>query len=99
LSRGLESLAGQRDLFFPGAWDHKKPISENMLNAALRRLGYAADMMTSHGLRAAASSMLNNSGKWNADAIEARLARVEGNAVRRAYARREFWDERPKMIQ
>jgi hypothetical protein len=47
--------------------------------------------MTSHGFRAAASSMLNESGKWNAD--EAQLAHVKGNSARRAYARAEFWDE------
>jgi integrase len=42
--------------------------------------------MTAHGFRAAASSILNESGLWNPDAIEAQLAHVEGNAVRRAYA-------------
>ncbi len=98
LLRDLRALTGQRELLFPGAWDHKKPLSENTLNAALRPLGYAADVMTSHGFRAAASSMLNESGKWNADAIEAQLAHVEGNSVRRAYARAEFWDERVKMM-
>jgi hypothetical protein len=46
-----------------------------------------------------ASSILNKSGLWNPDAIEAQLAHVEGNAVRRAYAREEFWDERVKMMQ
>ena len=46
-----------------------------------------------------ASSILNECGLWNPDAIEAQLAHVEGNAVRRAYARAEFWDERVKMMQ
>jgi integrase len=55
--------------------------------------------MTAHGFRAAASSILNKSGLWNPDAIEAQLAHVEGNAVHRAYARAEFWDERVKMMQ
>jgi integrase len=54
--------------------------------------------MTSHGFRAAASSMLNETGKWNADAIEAQLAHIEGNSVRRAYARAEFWEERVRMM-
>jgi integrase len=94
----LHMITGNRGLLFPGAWDFKKPLSENTLNAALRRLGYAADVMTSHGFRAAASSMLNESGKWNADAIEAQLAHIDGNSVRRAYARAEFWDERVKMM-
>jgi integrase len=55
--------------------------------------------MTAHGFRAAASSILNECGQWNPDAIEAQLAHVEGNAVRRAYARAEFWDERVRMMQ
>jgi hypothetical protein len=44
------------------------------------------------------SSLLNESGKWNPDAIEAQLAHVEGNAVRRTYARAEFWDEQVRMM-
>jgi integrase len=56
------------------------------------------DEMTSHGFRATASSILNESGLWNPDAIEAQLAHVEGNTVRRAYARAEFWEERVKMM-
>jgi integrase len=95
---GLQALTGNRALLSPGAWDSRKPLSENTLNAALRRLGYAADVMTSHGFRAAASSMLNETGKWNADAIEAQLAHIEGNSVRRAYARAEFWEERVRMM-
>jgi integrase len=98
LLRSLHKMTGHRELLLPGAWDHKKALSDNTLNAALRRLGYAQDVMTSHGFRAAASSMLNESGKWNADAIEAQLAHVEGNSVRRAYARAEFWKERVKLM-
>ena len=54
--------------------------------------------MTGHGFRSAASSMLNESGKWNPDAIEAQLAHIEANSVRKAYARAEYWDERVKMM-
>ena len=50
-------------------------------------------------LRRFAGAVLNECGQWNPDAIEAQLAHVEGNAVRRAYARAEFWDERVKMMQ
>jgi integrase len=73
-------------------------MSENTLNAALRRLGYGQHEMTSHGFRAAASSLLNESGKWNPDAIEAQLAHIESNKVRKAYARAEYWDERVRMM-
>ena len=85
----LHRITGDRGPLFPGAWDFKKPLLENTLNAALRRLGYSQDVMTSHGFRAAALSTLNESGKWNADAIEIPLAHVERNSIRRAYARAE----------
>jgi integrase len=95
----LRAIAGEADLILPGMRGPGRPLSENTLNAALRRLGYNKDEMTAHGFRAAASSILNESGLWNPDAIEAQLAHVEGNAVRRAYARAEFWDERMKMMR
>jgi integrase len=98
LLRELRNISGNRALLFPGARDPKRPLSENTLNAALRRLGYSKEQMTAHGFRSAASSILNESGKWNPDAIEAQLAHVEGNSVRRAYARAEFWEERVRMM-
>jgi integrase len=74
-------------------------MSENTLNAALRRLGYAKDEATAHGFRASASTLLNESGLWNADAIERQLAHLDSNQVRRAYARGEHWEERVQMMQ
>lgn len=94
----LQKITGHRRLLFPGLKGAEKPISENTLNGALRRLGYAQDEMTGHGFRASASTLLNESGKWTADAIERQLAHVENNDVRRAYARGEHWDERVKMM-
>ncbi len=73
-------------------------MSENTLNAALRRMGFKNEDMTSHGFRASASSMLNECGLWNADAIERQLAHVDADSVRRAYARAEFWGERVRMM-
>jgi integrase len=73
-------------------------MSEVTLNAALRRLGYGPDQMTPHGFRSAASSMLNESGLWHADAIERQLAHVDADSVRRAYARADFWEERVRMM-
>ena len=89
---------GTGRLVFPGLGNPDRPISENTLNGALRRLGYGQDEMTSHGFRASASTLLNESRKWSADAIERQLAHVENNDVRRAYARGEHWDERVKMM-
>ena len=70
----------------------------NTINAALRRLGFKQDEMTAHGFRSAASSVLNESGLWNPDAIERQLAHIEPDAVRRAYARADYWDERVRMM-
>lgn len=96
---GLKPITGNSKLTFPGTRTAFRSISENTLNAALRRLGYSKDEATSHGFRATASTLLNECGKWNPDAIERQLAHVEGNDVRRAYARGEHWDERVAMMQ
>ena len=63
------------------------PMSENTINAGLRRLGFAGDEMTAHGFRAMASTLLNESGKWSSDAIERALAHKDKDAVRAAYHR------------
>jgi len=94
----LGTLTGRYELLFPGVRSPSRPISENTLNAALRRLGYAKDDMTRHGFRAAASSLLNECGKWNADANEAQLAHPKVNSVRKAYARAEYGAERVEMM-
>jgi hypothetical protein len=65
------------------------PALPKYAKCGLRHLGYAKDGMTAPGFRAAASPILNESGQWSADATGAQLANVEGNAVRRAYARAE----------
>lgn len=94
----LREITGNGTLAFPCVRTVARPISENTLNAALRRLGYSKDQATAHGFRATASTLLNESGEWNADAIERQLAHVENNDVRRAYARGEHWDERVRMM-
>ena len=96
---GLRPITGNGKLVLPSVRTNARPISENTLNAALRRLGYTKDQVTAHGFRATASTLLNESGRWNPDAIERQLAHVEANAVRRAYARGEHWDERVTMMR
>ncbi|HML44655.1 MAG TPA: integrase arm-type DNA-binding domain-containing protein [Hyphomicrobium zavarzinii] len=86
-------------LVFPSTRSADRPISENTTNAALRRLGYAQDEATSHGFRASFSTIANEAGVWNPDAIERHLAHVEENKIRRAYARGEHWEERVRMAQ
>jgi integrase len=96
---GIETDKRYSKLLFPSLRSVHRPMSENTINAALRRLGYAQDEMTGHGFRAMASTLLNELGKWNPDAIERQLAHAEGNAVRRAYTRGEYWNERVAMMQ
>ena len=84
---------------FPSLRSVDRPMSENTINAALRRLGFAQDEMTGHGFRAMAATLLNEMGLWHPDAIERQLAHCDNNAVRRAYTRGEFWDVRVRMMQ
>lgn len=84
---------------FPSLRSVKRPMSDNTINAALRRLGYGKEDMTAHGFRAMAATLLNEMGLWNPDAIERQLAHMEANAVRRAYTRGQYWDERVRMMQ
>lgn len=94
----LRSITGRARYAFPSTRTRERPLSENTLNAALRRLGYGSDEVTAHGFRATASTLLNESGKWHPDAIERQLAHVEANNARRAYARGQHWDERVRMM-
>jgi integrase len=99
LLAALQRITGDGRPLFPSARSAQRPISENTLNAAMRRLGYGKDEVTAHGFRATASTLLNESGLWHPDAIERALAHVEQSSVRRAYARGEHWDERVRMMQ
>ncbi len=92
-------VTGGGRFVFPGQRTPKRPMSENTLNAALRRLGYSTDEMTSHGFRSTASTLLNESGKWSVDAIERALAHGDTDNVRAAYHRGAHWQERVKMAQ
>jgi integrase len=92
-------LTGGGRFVFPGQRTPRRPMSENTLNAALRRLGYGPEEMTSHGFRAMASTLLNESGKWSVDAIERALAHGDSDAVRAAYHRGAHWAERVRMAQ
>lgn len=95
----LREISGHRQHLFPCIGHPRKPMSENGVNQALHRLGYATGEMTAHGFRAMAATLLNEMGLWNADAIERQLAHQDTSAVRRAYARGEYWEERVAMMQ
>ena len=98
--RDLQPITGGGRFLFPSVRSIVRPMSENTLNAALRRLGYGTDEMTAHGFRAMASTRLNEMSGWNPDAIERQLAHQEQDQVRRAYVHlAEYWPERVKMMQ
>jgi integrase len=97
--RGVRAVTGDAGYVFPSMRARSRPMSENTINAALRRLGYTSDEMTAHGFRAMASTLLNESGKWHPDAIERALAHGDKDKVRAAYHRGTHWKERVEMAQ
>ena len=95
-----EALAlskGSRWLF-PCLGNPERPMSENTINDALRRMGYSNDEMTGQGVRTMASTLLNEQG-WPADAIEKQLSHIEENEVRGAYNQAKYLPVRRRMMQ
>ena len=97
--KSMRSLSGSGRYVFPSIRTRARPISDNTINAALRRMGYSKEQMTAHGFRTSASSLLNESGKWNPDAIERALAHMVAGSVRRIYNQSAYWTERVEMAQ
>ena len=97
--KDIHPLTGDGRYVFPSLRTSERPMSDNCINAALRRMGFSKEEMTGHGFRSMASSLLNEMGRWHPDAIERQLGHVDNNTVRRAYARGEYWDERVRMMQ
>jgi len=97
--RELQPLTGAGRYVFPSLRTASRPLSENTLNAALRRLGYSSEEMTAHGFRSMAATRLNEMG-WRPDAIERQLAHAETNKVREAYTHAaQYLEERTRMMQ
>ena len=97
--RLAHAITGPSGYVFPSIRSAARPMSENTINAGLRRLGFSGDEMTAHGFRAMASTLLNESGKWSSDAIERALAHGDDDRVRAAYHRGAHWKERVAMAQ
>jgi integrase len=95
----LREMTGSGRYLFPSMQTSRRPMSENTINAAFRRMGFGSDEVTAHGLRSTASTFLNESGKWSADAIERALAHGDSDAVRGTYNRGSYWTERVAMLQ
>ena len=96
--KNLQKHTGNGRLVFPGIRSRERQIGENTLNGALRRLDYTSEQMSTHGFRTMASTRLNEL-RFTPDVIEAQLAHVDRNAVRRIYNRAEYADERRTMMQ
>lgn len=94
----LRPFSGHRELLFPGERDPRKPMSNNTMLFGLYRLGYHSKA-TMHGFRAVASTVLNETGHFNPDAIERQLAHGEADKIRAAYHRAEYLNERHRMMQ
>ncbi|WP_428558881.1 MAG: tyrosine-type recombinase/integrase [Solidesulfovibrio sp. DCME] len=93
----LHPLTGSGKYVFPSVRSSARPMSENTINGALRRMGYTKEEMTGHGFRSMASTLLNEMG-WNRDAIERQLAHGERNAIRASYNFAEYLPERRRMM-
>ena len=99
--REIQPLTGRGMYVFHGERDHDRPMSDNAIRSALRRMGWANDEMTPHGFRAMASTILDNMG-YKQEWLERQLAHEEANKVKAAY-KREAWrmylPERVAMMQ
>ncbi|WP_434523418.1 tyrosine-type recombinase/integrase [Escherichia coli] len=99
--KDVYKLSGDRDFVFIGDHDHRKPMSENTVNKALRVMGYDTKVeVCGHGFRTMACSSLIESGLWSRDAVERQMSHMERNSVRAAYIHKaEHLDERRLMLQ
>jgi len=94
----LKKLTGRGRFVFPSIRSVARPMSENTVNVALRRLGYSKAEICAHGFRSMASTLLHEQG-WPSDVIERQLAHREGNDVKAAYNHARHLAERVKMMQ
>ncbi len=95
---GIRPLTGGVSYVFPSSRGDGRSMSDNTIRTALKSLGYESDVMTAHGFRTTASTLLNEQG-WSPDAIERQLAHSPRDQVRAAYNRAKYLDERRRMMQ
>ena len=96
--RDLQPMTGRGRYVFPSVRTPERPMSENTVNAALRRMGFEKSEIVGHGFRAMASTLLHEMG-WDSDIIERQLAHAERNKVKAAYNYAQHLPERRKMMQ
>lgn len=93
----MKPISGHREHIFPSRNDPKLPMNSQTANAALKRIGYGGKLVA-HGLRSIASTALNEN-NFNADVIEAALAHIDKNEVRRAYNRSLYINQRIELMK
>ena len=94
----IKPLKGDGRYVFPSSRGDGRPMSDNTIRTALKSLGYDSEVMTPHGFRSMASTLLNEQG-WSPDAIERQLCHMPRDQVRAAYNRAQYLDERRRMMQ
>lgn len=97
LFRAIQPVTGHGKYVFPSVRTKARPMSENTITAALRRMGFTKEEMTAHGFRGMASTLLYENG-FKSDVIEIQLAHAERNKVKAAYNHAEYLSERTDMM-
>jgi integrase len=97
--RELHALTGNGRYLFHCERTKSRPMSENTVNAALRRLGFTSDEMTGHGFRAMARTVLDEVLGYRVEWIEHQLAHAVEDPNGRAYNRTAFLSGRKEMMQ
>ncbi|MCX7102285.1 MAG: tyrosine-type recombinase/integrase [Methylobacter sp.] len=94
----IKPVTGNSQYVFPSIRSDARPMSDGTIMSALKSIGYGSDVMTAHGFRSTASTLLNEQG-WSPDAIERQLSHAPRDQVRAAYNRAQYLDERRRMMQ
>ena len=94
----IQPITGEGRYVFPSIRTYSRPMSNNTVLAALRRMGYTKEEMSGHGFRAMASTVLHEQ-SWPSDIIERQLAHAERNSIKAAYNHAQHLPERRKMMQ
>jgi integrase len=100
LLESLRPLTGHGKYCFPGKQNHDRPMSENTINAALRRLGYDTQGdHSAHGFRSSFSTLAHDSGHWRREVVEVQLSHKHAGEVALSYDRGDYLRERRQLMQ
>ena len=100
LLQEIQPYTGRGKYVFPSVRSNSRPMSDNTINAALRRMGYTSDDMTAHGFRSLGRTVIGeNLPGIHHDVVEAQLAHGKSGPLGAAYDRAEYMAQRVKMMQ